>query len=276
MPAEKGMTIRFPSTANFLVDNQDKTSGQSASNFQISRPQSLLNGFFTRIAPNEVVLDWCVDNISTDLSNNNFSITIGATTYGVSIPNNKYTIKLAVDALIGALNALSVAGHTFSAVLDEDVSGAVSIVDSNAAGFIVNPSKLQRQLNIVLNPAAQKTYPVVCPNLQAYTYIDFTSNQLTYNQDLKDTSTEIATRDILYRWYFADEVPVPEDAYGYPILQGYKQFVQRRPIAFPKQIRWENNMPIGQVNFQVFGSDGNLLPGDIDMEWKMTMLVSEC
>ena len=172
LPAEKGMTIRFPSTANFLIDSQDKTSGQSAANFlidstdrdpkyptaadfQIVSTQNLVNGFFTRLAPVEVVLDWCVDNISTDLSNNTFSITIGATEYVAVLPNNKYTVKLAVDTIVSALNALAIPSHTFSAVLDEDVSGAVSIVDSNAAGFIVNSGKLQRQLNILLQVSPQ-------------------------------------------------------------------------------------------------------------------------
>jgi hypothetical protein len=112
---------------------------------------------------------------------------------------------------------------------------------------------------------------------------------LTYNQSLKDSTTNIVVRDILYRWNFAwDGVPA-EDAYGYPILQGYQRFVARRNITFPKQIRWERIMPIGSLSFQVYGyiplivnSEAEYLKpippaiaGNSNIEWSMTLLVSE-
>lgn len=273
---EKGISIRFPSTANFLIDSQDKTSGESSANFLINRPQSLLNGFFTRLAPNEVVLDWCVDNIQADLSNNFLSFTVGATTYNAVVPDGQYTVKLLLDTLVTKMNALAIASHTFSiSAIGADVPGKVSIADSNAAGFTVLPSRLQRQLTLITPASPQQTYPVNCPQLQAYTYLDFVSRQLTYNQDLKDSSTEPSARDVLYRWYFADEVPNSLDAYGYPILQGYNPFIQRRPIAFPKQIKWDARQPVGQISFQVYGSDGIQLSGNYEFDWRMTILVSE-
>jgi hypothetical protein len=68
------------------------------------------------------------------------------------------------------------------------------------------------------------------------------------------------------------------DSLGYPIYQGYKRFIQRRPIAFPKQIKWDNNIPIGQLSFQVLDDNGRILSPDVvqgEMEWQMTCLVSE-
>ena len=63
-----GVTIRNPSTANLLIDSLDRTSGYS-SDFLIAKPNSILNGFFTRLAVAEVVLDWCVANISSQYNN---------------------------------------------------------------------------------------------------------------------------------------------------------------------------------------------------------------
>ena len=67
------------------------------------------------------------------------------------------------------------------------------------------------------------------------------------------------------------------DGYGYAILQGYQPFVQRRYLAFPKQIKWENNMPIGQLEFRVLDSSGRppILIATDQLEFGMTLLVSE-
>jgi hypothetical protein len=70
------------------------------------------------------------------------------------------------------------------------------------------------------------------------------------------------------------------DKYGFPIYQGYTPFVARRYLPFPKQIKWDSNLPIGQLNFEIIDSSGNLVPtkfngGDGDLEFQMTLLVSE-
>jgi hypothetical protein len=64
---------------------------------------------------------------------------------------------------------------------------------------------------------------------------------------------------------------------------GYKPFTLRRLYSPPKQIRWESNLPIGNISFQVFGDDGQLatrmvknFPGTIPgCNWLMTLQVSE-
>jgi hypothetical protein len=136
---------------------------------------------------------------------------------------------------------------------------------------------LPTQLNIATNGYAS-TFTVDCPAILPTSYVDFVSNNLTVNQDLKDGSTSLITNDIIYRWYLAWDTPEPLDSLGYPIYQGYKRFIQRRPIAFPKQIKWDNNIPIGQLSFQVLDDNGRILSPDVvqgEMEWQMTCLVSE-
>jgi hypothetical protein len=125
-----------------------------------------------------------------------------------------------------------------------------------------------------------------CPKILPTSYIDIASFNLTYNQNLKDSTTSMITNDILYRWYFAWDSPEPVDEFGYPIYQGYKRFIQRREIPFPKQINWKPNQPIGQLQFQVLDDSGKVLPPELigsgtttanlsELEWQMTCLVSE-
>jgi hypothetical protein len=108
-------------------------------------------------------------------------------------------------------------------------------------------------------------------------YIDFVSYQLTYNQELKDSSTNQSTRDILFRWYLTQNPSTYPDRYGFPINPTYAPFYERRPIAFPKQIKWSNNQPIGQLQFEVYAkyeTDAILLNTQ-GYDWGMTLLVSE-
>jgi hypothetical protein len=69
---------------------------------------------------------------------------------------------------------------------------------------------------------------------------------------------------------------------------GYEPFYLRRIFNPPKQIAWENNMPIGQLSFQVIGSTiindqiaqeqtvvSGLLSDIVLGNWLMTLQVSE-
>jgi hypothetical protein len=66
------------------------------------------------------------------------------------------------------------------------------------------------------------------------------------------------------------------DAYGFPILMGYKKFVVRRLFNPPKQIRWTNNQPLGNIAFQVYDDTGSLLTASAEENnWLMTLQFSE-
>jgi hypothetical protein len=138
----------------------------------------------------------------------------------------------------------------------------------------------------------QPYFNCVNPNISPYSYLDFTSPQLSSQQDVKDSSTDITTPDSIYRWIFADDTANTYDTYGYPILQCYKPFVQRRYLAFPKQIRWDPLIPLGQIQFRVLTNGGDTLtygyqdPNNVvnpltapkygqGFDYQMLMLVSE-
>jgi len=269
---DKGVTIRNPATANLLIDSIDRSTGTSA-NFVIRKDYSILNGFFHRIGVSEIILDWCVDNISAATDNNTFQVTTPAGTYTATLNDGSYTVEMALNAIVTLLNAAAGIGVTFSIT-----AGVGYSILHGTAPFTVLETNLSQQLNIVagVNSVDQ---PVSCPVLLPYTYIDIVSPELTYNQSLKDATTNYFEQNVLYRWYLAWDGPAPVDGLGYPILQGYQRFVVRRVLPFPKQIRWENNIPIGQLSFQVYSSQGTLLlPSQTqngEFEWKMTCLVSE-
>jgi hypothetical protein len=265
---QNGITIRYPATANLLIDSIDRTTGSSA-DFIITKNYSILNGFFHRLAVAEVILDWCVDNVSEAAGNNTLTVLDSTSaSFTVTVPDGNYTVKSLLDTLVTLLNA-AIAGQTFSI---QDTSGGYVEIESTE-NFTVEEGGLQTQLNIPFGVEGV-AFPVKCPVLLPYTYIDFISPELTYNQALKDATTNYVEQNVLYRWYFAWESPPPVDGYGYPIFQGYERFIARRVLPFPKQIRWENNIPIGQISFQVRSSQGEVLTNG-ELEWKMTLLVSE-
>ncbi len=286
---DKATTTRPSSTANFVLDSIDRFqydgSGPST-NFSINKPNSLFNGFFNRIAMTEVVLDWCIPNISSNYepANNTFSVTIGATTHVVTLQNGSYNIAETLDTIVILLNDAGAFGagtfrieDMFGNLYGSSSFGEAFLATTGGGNFTINPTLLADQLDLATGISAA-AYPLGCPKLLPIYYLDFVSPQLTYNQELKDNSTSLVVRDVLYRWVLAyDNGPIPYDKYGYAILQGYKPFVSRRYLNFPKQILWNPNQPIGQLTFQVYSSFGELFDttGLGLLEYQMGFLISE-
>jgi hypothetical protein len=280
VPSEKGMPIRNPSTANLYIDSLDRSDGQSVADFIINKPTNIMTGFFTRLALNEVVMDWSVPNVLSGV-NNEFSIIIGSTQTDVLIDTGFYTVADCIGAIRTALNTAIGAG-AFSIVAN---ARGASLVKATG-NFQILETPLSTQLNCQINVVGT-SFAFFAPVLLNNKYIDFVSNSLTYCQDVKDASTSQNVRDVIYRWYFGWDNETIYDTYNYPILQGYRAFLQRRSIAFPKQIKWTNTQPIGQLQFQVYDSLGDLLDipsknpenlGNLskgEMEFGMTLLVSE-
>ena len=297
IPSERATTFRNPSTANLAIDSRDRTTGTS-SDFTILLNQNIMSGFFTRLAVNEVVLLWNVPNI-LEGKNNTFSIeyTLSGTTTteSITITEGFYTVDSLMTVICELLNA-EVTGSPFQFI---KVDG-IYVLDATAGGtFSINASILQEQMGFGAGGTAQSFQPLeATPNLQTVSYIDFVSNNLTYCQDLKDSSTSTKSQDILYRWSMGWDSEPSQDGEGFPILQGYEPFCQRRYLSFPKQIKWDNNQPIGQLDFSVYARlsrafdtivnnvriptyipvnklSGTEIVNDNEMEYTMNLLVSE-
>jgi len=297
VPTENGVPIRQPSTANLMVDSQDRAQG-GASDFTISRNNSILNGYFTRIGVTEVVMEWFQPNIATDYQGTFvFSESGGAEEgLGVVIAPDFYTVESLLKEIANAMTTASAgaggesrtyrADSAYPGQAYIDVSGAFTFTIESLAGFDSIPQRLgltldtALQTNFVGSAGANILGNGWTPDLRLYRFIDIVSNSLTYNQNLKDATTAQSVDNILCRWYFADDTPNQLDGFGFPILQGYTSFVQRRQFNPPKQIRWANNMPIGQLQFRVtYQPVGNspplTLPSTTPFDWLMTLQVSE-
>ena len=318
IPAEKAVPIRFPSQANLLIDSRDRAgyldpSGVrpyvTSANFTISKNNSIMNGYFTRIAPTEVCLDWCVDNINDYWSNTKLKFQplvragLAVSTINVTLEDGQYTVAQALRATVSKFNEnqfASTSQLTLSTIgaggffkggeisLQMLSSATVTPYQVNDDELLPQMLDLQGRAGLYVSSIAQTA--ICCPKILPTSFLDFSSPNLTYNQNLKDASTALTTNDILFRWYFAWDSPEPTDEFGYPIYQGYKRLLQRREIPFPKQIAWKANQPIGQIAFRVTDDTGEVLPPSLigfsttsisttiqlsEMEWQMTCLVSE-
>lgn len=321
---DKAVTVRPSSTANFYVDSTDKLSGSSG-DFVISKNQSLFNGFFHRIAVNEVVMDWGLPNVAGWWGNNTISVINNGTgaLITATIPDGFYSAVQCLQTVATRINsAATTAGDPLRLTVSWD--GFDVRISSTGAGFDTfyfvwqplspvfdPPYALARQLFSTAQLAgaavASTFFLMTSPRILGTTYVDIVSPQLTYNQDLKDNTTATTQRDVLYRWYLADDnVPLTLEKMPavYPavapapavsmltdtniaILQGYTAFVKRRAVPYPKQIRWESKQPIGQVAFQCFDDRGRLIDtsrfpfsagtgfGGANFQFQMSMLLSE-
>jgi hypothetical protein len=286
---EKATLIKVPATANLMIDSADRDDRFSSCwDFQIYRKQPLINGFFSRIGATEVVLEWCENNIRTDLSNNWVSTDISGVQHTITIPDGKYTVATALKYIASAFNDIS--GTTGKGAT------AGSLAEGGFAGILFTPTP--PQVLILPGPLVEaldfKTFsnsfpgnlaPLTtpgyffvpdCPDLRPYRYLDFVCEEITGVQDVADATTQDYDRNVLVRWYFDEDSPEQIDEYGFPILMGYNRFCRRRIYNPPKQIKWEQNLQVGNLRFNVYDEDGVLLPAsDVKTNWLQTLQLSE-
>ena len=260
-----------------MVDSADRNSIIDASgvdisspwNFAITKRQSLINGYFSRVGTTEVTLEWCIPNVSSELGNNTFEIRdASGIVVGVTVNTATQTVQECLDNLVAKLELVRAWGWVIDQIFGEYV-----LTNNDGEEFRILPGKLAKQLGLNyydnIETPFQVGHPIICPDIRPYRYIDFVCNQLTAVQDVKDASTQPQNVDVLCRWYFADDSPNILDGYGFPVLQGYTKFVQRRIFNPPKQIKWEQNFPVGgYLQFQVLDPSGNILPEpEFDDAW---------
>jgi hypothetical protein len=288
LPVEKASPIREPSTANLMIDSTDGGPNSFSYDFQITKNQNILNGFFTRIGVSEVVLYWNVPNVYEDNSNNFITLDVsGASVRSdvvFSIPEAAYSVADALDTIADYFNSLPSATRNGATIAISAVGQSCYITMTNGSFGIpaFNAGKvLGKIFGISPGLATQKftnispVQPASQPTLLRYRYIDIVSQELTYNQELKDASTAPIDRNVLVRWYFSNTTDTPSyDKYGFLLVSGMKQMSVRRLYSPPKQIRWSPNQPIGNLSFQTYDDNGNLLE-EPAFEFLMTLQVSE-
>jgi len=276
---EKVYTSRPASTANLFVDSTDRydLSGNNINNstpfnFPITRVNSIMNGFFTRIGVTELQLNWDVPNISSDASSNLIILDVSGSALQNIRFSNQFVNTAAsfYDGLIKAVNDLSGTTNFFLTTTGAGTASPITITPAgnydlsfkivgnqrgggtNGGYFRFKYTVLAKQASIINTNYSTYVQPTN-PDFRLYRYIDFVCPQLIANQRLKDATTNLNVEPVLQRWYFADEATDELDKYNFPILQGYTPFCVLRAFNTPKQIRYETNIPIGNLRFQVFG-----------------------
>jgi hypothetical protein len=281
MSDDKVMVIRQPSTANLMIDSNDRNFNiyNSAGDFQIQRNYSILNGFFTRLGVEEVVVEWSQPNIITGL-NDTFTVTItGAPSnpYTVTLLQGMYTAAQVLDSIVSRLNSAQ-ATAVFS--IDNTLGWARL---ASTITYSISNTTLATDLGFTIGGvvlSSRQTNQTQAVNLVVYQYLDIICPQLTYAQKLKDSTTNTNAKDVLCRFYLAWDGPPQNDKYGFPILMGYQPFTVRRIFSPPKQIRWEPNLPIGNLSFEVWGGTSGYYsqmngPTNTLFNFQLTLQVSE-
>jgi hypothetical protein len=330
VPTEKGTSIRNPSTANFQINSRDRARNaygdyiEKSDSFSISPSASLLNGFFTRLGVVEIVFDWQIPNVSASAGNNKLlfqlsTSTIPLSSFQTTIPEGNYQAQDLLSVMAKNMNltvgtTLFTSGYTAT-------SGTTVATGSNIyptlppTGYIAGNSntvyltQMDRFSSALANQlqlsSCYKTYSgapatnvgnIYCainPTVTPLKYVDIVCRQLTYNQSLKDGTTSTSENvDVLYRWNLAwEDNGNITDPSNMVIYQGYTKFQSRRFLAFPKQIKWTPNQPIGQIQFELYGVGVTYDPftlissevvkplsywyGNGGLEWSMNLLVSE-
>jgi hypothetical protein len=316
-------TSRLSSTAILAIDSEDRfrdydesrdntSMNRNPYNFSISRNASLLNGFFTRLGVTEIVFPWVIPNINrfTYLMNIEYDIGAGPVDDVIELDEGFYTPSMIASAIQAKVRALApAAGVLWSFVITygvqtigltttvqrpifeyNTVAAGVTVAFSPISATGVFTDRRRKQLfdilgftaaNEVLEPGENggDTY------CQSTRYVDIVCSQLTNNQALKDSMSQVVARDVLARVYVGDAQGVqstvlpssstfcPPGCMPTTIYKNYSQ---------PKQIQWIPNQPVsGFLQFEVYDDAGNTLAdyvlgasGD-GANWSMTILVTE-
>jgi len=305
---DKAVTIRKPASALLTVDSADRYLTTVAAregtvspySFSINRNQSILNGFVKRIALTEIVFPWYLPNIdyrTNQLFVNSSEIGPGTTT--ITFASNEQTFYTPT-ALAAALQAKLIAAGAAAATVTYSADGYF-VFDAGAGNTLeivpggATPDEYQLMDMLGFNAAVDALQPgqvlPLGPSKARWTeYIDIVCSQLTYNQDLKDQSSDPVIRDSLARIYLEceNDQPVPVYRAGQPTnaedtIPGTYPFTIYRQFKTPKEIKWNSSQPLGNMTFEVYDDKGRLLTSygpssNLDFilpNWRMTLLCSE-
>ena len=322
MVENPGMPTRAPSVAVFTVDTADRyvlnaeglrIDTTSVNNLYINKQQSVINGYFTRVALTELNMPWNIPNVNT--RNNTFTVNVNSdgtvVDATVSITEGFYTGTTLAAALQTALNAKMVAlGGNFSTEYNFTVSystttGKFTIKNTAtapASTFFIVPTNAGANddlLNLMgfggLNVSTYQTTDVAqyissVASMLYTPYFDIVSNQLTKKQQVQDSGTSYSTgRNLLARIYISENDVVPCD-FTAPL--GSKPFTIRREFIIPKQIYWDTKEFINVIDLTLIDYKGNIVyevPDELTAEsfgdsfqvgsgnanWQLTLQVSE-
>jgi len=319
--ATEVVTARPASTSLLTIDSEDRfrdyseersgstfagagSTNHSPYNFTINKPESIMNGFITRLAVTEVVFPWTIPNVNlyTDAIQVNSYNASGLLlkTSTVLIDVGFYTPKELATAFQTAVRGADTNLATFAINYTDTCQFFYTVTGGNTVAFF--PLNIQAVTGKQYPSTAKQLFDLLGfdddaktrsaagagnTTLCQYTrYVDIVCPQLTYNQPLKDTSSQKVVRDSLCRLYL-DQIT---GAFNQNIAKatadaftptGSRPFMIYHNFTHPKQINWLPNQSVpGYLNFQIYDDAGDLLDTAITdfgnlTNWSMSLLVTE-
>lgn len=297
-------TIRPSSTALLTIDSEDRYANlaQAAANptspynFAISKTQSLMPGFMTRLGVSEVVFPWTIPNVNLKTNKIQVAYSIGSSPIAlatITLDVGFYTPAALADAMETAINALpgNPFGGTFSMTYGNDIGNtqlhipvftyiasgtaedtiAFFPMQSNSAAYPYNSNS--KQLYDLLGFTARNSDQSLGASgnytlCQSIRYVDIVCNQLTNSQAQKDQTSQTIARDMLCRVYLGSApnvqstIPADNSSFCPP---GCAPTIIYKNYTTPKQIQWIPNQNIpGYLQFQVYDDAGDLLDNSIN------------
>lgn len=297
-------TIRPSSTALLTIDSEDRYTdyiqaraiSTSPYNFSITKSESLMPGFITRLGISEVVFPWSIPNINLKTQTINFVYNIGAgeVPATLTLAVGFYTPTQLASILEADISGAGATGFTMTYGSSYvDISNTV-LVAFDAPYFsysMADPTHTIRFLPQTYNsssypypPQTKQLFDVLgftsvnSQNLaqgaggftlcQAIRYVDIVCNQLTNSQAQKDQTSQTIARNMLCRVYLGDggaggqSTIAPSSPSFCP--PGCAPTVIYRNFTVPKQIQWIPNQNIpGFLQFQVYDDAGDLLDNSL-------------
>lgn len=321
------VTVRPASTALFTISSQDRnktiaqsriqpsvsigTPNYSPYSFAISKAESLLNGFFTRLAVTEITMNWTVPNINYYTNTIFVKYQVGVNPPIVGTFNFLYPgfhppnelaglLELYIQGLDATLASATVTygginnpvftvttnSSTTVAFLPEQVGSPIYDTIGNPIGQITeNQKQLFDIFGFKDNNTVLSNIHISSATFCEYTnWVDIVCSQLSYNQNLKDQMTQPVARDTICRVYLnqnagslTGNIIEPSNNAFAPV--GTLPFQIYHNYTLPKQINWTPNQPVGQLQFDLYDDRGNPLintvPSALAGEWAMSLLVTE-
>jgi hypothetical protein len=264
----------------------------------ITSGQNFLNGFFTRIALTEVRIPWFLPTLTArnnTITMQYFPSGMGPTLFLLTLAPGWYSPTTLAAELQRVIRLPLVSGgaNLPSITCTYSTTQFAFTAAANVAGDefmflpVIGPTATQRttiyEMMNWINNYVSATQLSGVPTMLSTEFVDIVCNQLTYAQDVKDGDTGRISHDVIARIYLArDGLDSAPDTLGSTPFVIYRQF------QTPKQIKWDNNLPIGQMQFNLYDDRGlplttnvpavaNVSP-DLDTslgEWSMSLLVSE-
>jgi hypothetical protein len=204
-----------------------------------------------------------------------------------------YTVAMIMDSIAPLLTARSTGSFvTFTNAANSNYGCAITATRTTggaAVAVTLTPTVLSNDMSLAFPTGVTNVFYPKNPYIMPFRYVDIICDQLTYCQDVKDSATGRKASDVLNRWNFGWSAPPTNDKYGFPILQGYQVFTERRNIGFPKQIKWDPIQTVSNLTFQSyveyideFGTRQYILVPETvfrttasPYEFQMTLLLSE-